>query len=64
MAQKDKVLAHIKKHGSITPMQAFSRYQITCLAERVRDLRNSGHRICAEMVKRNGKRFAKYRIVA
>jgi len=64
MSQKMQVLNHIKRHGSITPMQAFSRYQITCLAERIRDLKDSGHRICAEMVKRNGKRFAKYRLVA
>jgi len=64
MSQKQQVLNHIKKHGSITPMQAFSRYQITCLAERIRDLRDSGHKIASEYVKRKGKRFAKYRLVA
>jgi len=64
MSQKDKVLSHIKKHGSITPMQAFSRYQITCLAERIRDLRDGGHRIAAEMIRKGDKRFAKYRLVA
>lgn len=64
MSQKQQVLNHIKRHGCITPMQAYSRYQITCLAERIRDLRDSGHKIAAEMVKRNGKRYAKYRLVA
>jgi Helix-turn-helix domain len=64
MSQKMQVLNHIKSKGSITPMEAFSRYQITCLAERIRDLKDSGHLIATEMVKRNGKRFAKYRLVA
>jgi len=44
-------------------MTAFSRYGITCLAERVRDARDSGHKIATEWVKQNGKRFAKYRMV-
>lgn len=64
MSQKLQVLNHIKKHGSITPMQAFSKYQITCLAERIRDARDSGHKIATEYVKKNGKRFARYRLVA
>jgi len=64
MAQKDQVLNHIKRYGSITPIQAFSKYQITCLAERIRDLKDSGHKIVAEYITRNGKRFAKYRLVA
>lgn len=64
MSQKQQVLNHLKRHGSITPMQAYSRYQITCLAERCRDLRESGHAIVSEMVKRNGKRFARYKLVA
>ena len=63
MSQKIQVLNHIKRYGSITPMQAFSRYGITCLAERVRDARDSGHKIATEWVKQNGKRFAKYRMV-
>jgi hypothetical protein len=64
MSQKMQVLNHIKRKGSITPMQAFSLFQITCLAERVRDLRDSGHKIGTEWVKKNGKRFAKYRMAA
>jgi Helix-turn-helix domain len=64
MSQKIQVLNHIKRHGSITPMQAFRQYGITCLAERVRDARDSGHKIATEWVKKNGKRFAKYRMVA
>lgn len=60
MSQCDQVLNHMKRHGSITPMQAFSRYQITCLAERVRDARDKGHQITKVWVKRNGKRYAKY----
>jgi Helix-turn-helix domain len=64
MSQKMQVLNHIKRKGSITPMEAFSRYQITCLAERIRDLKDSGHKIGMEWVKKNNKRFAKYRLTA
>jgi len=62
--QKDQVLNHIIRRGSITPMAAFKHYQITTLAERIRDLRDSGHKIATEMVNKGGKRFARYRLVA
>ena len=63
MSQKLQVLNHIKRYGSITPIQAFSKYQITCLAERIRDLKDSGHQIAAEYITRKGKRFARYKLV-
>ena len=59
MSQKDKVLSHIRRYGSITPMVAFSKYSITCLAERIRDLKDSGHKISAEYVTKGKKRFAR-----
>lgn len=63
MTQTEKILRHLQR-GSITPMQAFDRYNVTCLAERIRDLRKRGHKIMAEMVSKGGKRFARYRLVA
>lgn len=60
MSQKEQVLSFIKKHGSITPMQAYTKLSITALAERCRDLRESGHPIITVMEKRNGKRYARY----
>jgi len=64
MSQKDRVINHIRRYGSITPMQAFKQYGITCLAERVRDARDSGHKIATEWVKKGKTRYAKYRLAA
>lgn len=61
MTQSKQVLNYIKPFGrSITPMTAFSKFGITCLSERIRDIRNQGHPVKTEMVTRNKKRFAKY----
>lgn len=45
MTQKDQILAHLKRHGSITTMTAYSRYGITCCGQRVTDLKRDGHDI-------------------
>ena len=61
MTQSQQVHDYIKPFGrSITPMLAFSKFGITCLAERVRDLRKKGIPVKGEMVTKNGKRFSKY----
>ena len=60
MTQSQQVHNYIKPGRSITPMLAFSKFRITCLAERVRDLRNKGIPVKGEMVTKNGKRFSKY----
>tara|TARA_R110000822_G_scaffold163445_1_gene303702 strand:+ start:219 stop:434 length:216 start_codon:yes stop_codon:yes gene_type:complete len=62
MTQKIKVLNHLKKRN-ITTFQAFSLYQITCLAERIRDLKEDGHKITMEWGKSGDKRFAIYHLV-
>ena len=61
MSQCDQVLRHLKK-APITPMQALQDYGCMRLAARIDDLRGKGYRIKTEMVKRNGKRFARYRL--
>ena len=40
--QKELVMNHLTKHGSISSMQAFSLYHITRLAAVVYDLREDG----------------------
>jgi hypothetical protein len=62
MSQKERVLKLLQRGGAITHAKAFTKLGICCLAERIRDLRNDGYDIAAEMVKRNGKRFASYRL--
>ena len=62
MTQKEKVLKLLQRGEKITHAKAFTKLGICCLAERIRDLRQDGHAIAADMVKRKGKRFSEYRM--
>ena len=62
MSQKERVLKLLQRGEKITRAKAVAKFDIYCLPERIRDLRNDGYDIAAEMVKRNGKRFASYRL--
>jgi hypothetical protein len=44
-------------------MEAARKYGIMCLAERVRDLKEKGHKILTTIIKKNGKRFAQYSLI-
>lgn len=59
ISQEQIVLKHLKKYGSITSMEAFSRYTITRLAAVVFVLRKE-HEIETVMRYRNGKQYAEY----
>lgn len=59
-SQNDKVLNHLRKHGSITTLQALSRYGCFRLAARISNLREAGNHIKTVMVTKAGKTFAKY----
>ena len=63
MNQSEMILSHLKRRGTITPMQALGNYGCFRLAARVKDLRTQGHRIETEMrTLPNGKRIAAYRL--
>ena len=64
MSQTSIILSHIKRYGSITPLTALDRYGCFRLAARISDLRNQGHKIITEPLEINGKRIARYRLVA
>ena len=61
MSQSEKILSHLKR-SPLTPLQALERYVCFRLAARISDLRNKGHKISTEIVERNGKRVARYRL--
>ena len=61
MSQEDKILAHLKRYGSITPITAFEKYGCFRLAARIEEIRRVVQ-VDTEMVKQNGKRFARYRL--
>ena len=42
ITQCEKVLRHLKDHGSITSIEAFNEYGILRLASRINDLRAQG----------------------
>lgn len=63
MTQNEMILNHIKKHGSITSMEAFSEYNITRLSGRIHELRAQGHKIITDHEKaNNGAIYAVYRL--
>ena len=47
---KQKVLGYLKKHGSITPMEALREFGCYRLGARIYDLRQSGVKIKTEFV--------------
>ncbi|WP_350657392.1 helix-turn-helix domain-containing protein [Psychrobacter sp. S1-30-MNA-CIBAN-0213] len=58
--QIEIVRAHLMTGATITTWDAYRLYQITSLAQRIFDLRESGLLIQSEMVKYNNKWFAVY----
>lgn len=49
ITQCDRILRHLKDHGSITSMEAVNEYGIMRLASRVNDLRAQGIAITSEV---------------
>lgn len=62
---KEKILNHLKNHGSITPMTAWMQYGVYRLGARILELRKQGYKILTDMqtkVNDEGRKvyFAKY----
>lgn len=64
MSQKQRILVHLRRHRTITPIQALDKYGCFRLGARIYELKESGHKIATEYVKKGNKRFAKCRLVA
>lgn len=62
MSQDDAILNHLKSGKSITAIEALNLYSCFRLAARIDELKDQGHLIKAEIVKENGKRYAKYQM--
>ena len=58
--QIEIVRAHLMTGATITTWDAYRLYQITCLAQRIHDLRSAGLIIQSEIVTHNDKRFSVY----
>lgn len=51
---------HMLEGKSISNMEAYDQYGMTCFLQRISDLRAAGVVIQDEMVTQNGKRFKRY----
>jgi hypothetical protein len=65
MTHNELILMHLKKHGSIKPLQALNLYGCYRLGARIFDLRRKGVRIKTERVfiLNKTKYYAKYTLV-
>ena len=58
--QNDMILAHLKEHGTINPLQALELYGSFRLSARILDLRQEGHNIETIRYTVKKKTFAEY----
>lgn len=68
LTQCDRILRHLRDHGSITSLEAISEYSILRLAARIKDLKRRGYNITSETVRgvnRYGEptRYSVYRLI-
>lgn len=60
--QAGKILQWLQDGNRITGLQALNMFGCMRLASRVAELRKAGHPIIPQMVEKNGKRYAEYRL--
>lgn len=57
-----KLRSYILSGKAITPLQALQKFGILRLGARILEMRNEGHAIVTEMIERDGKRLARYKL--
>lgn len=63
LTQKQKVLDHLKEHGSITSWTAIQQYRITRLSEYIRSLRrDDGLKITSIREKNHNTNWVRYKM--
>lgn len=67
MSDCEKILDHLRTHGSITSWEAIQRFRCTRLSGRIFDLRRRGFNIIATMEESTDKdgnktRYSRYRL--
>lgn len=63
MTHVEQIAAHLKRHRTITSVQAWSRYGVTRLADCIHKLRRRGVQVDTELVPHKTTRYARYRLV-
>ena len=62
MNQSEQILKALKSGREITAADALNEFGCFRLATRCYDLREMGHDIISRVIKKNGKRFAGYKL--
>lgn len=67
ITQNDRILRHLKDHGSITSLEAMQEYGIMRLASRINDLKCMGYNIISETITSKNRynesvHFSEYRL--
>ena len=63
MTQNQQIKSYLEQGKTITPLQALNKFGCFRLAARVNDLRKEGLNIATNIVTKDGKTFASYRLV-
>ena len=63
MTQREQILAHLRQHGEITPLDALDKYGCARLAARVHELRQDGYDIRDVGEQQGRKRWARYVLI-
>lgn len=61
-SQAKQILELLKRGESISPLEALQKFNCMRLGARIKDLRDEGHKIQTLDEKRNGKRYARYKL--
>jgi len=60
MSQNEDIIKHLKKGRKLTAIQALNKFGCFRLAARIDNLRNQGHAIITETIRKGGKSYARY----
>lgn len=63
MSQRLAIQRHLAKGLSLTPLQAFTKFNCLTLSQRIGEIKRDGFHVEREMVCVGEKRVARYRIV-
>ena len=63
VSQCKNILEHLQKGNTITAIDALNKFGCFRLASRIYNLKQDGHTIECEIVRKNKKKFARYSLI-
>lgn len=62
MSQSNQILGALRKGRSVTALEALMAFNCLRLAARIKELRERGHAITTDMIRKGKKKYASYRL--